>query len=93
MLSVTEEAREVLAKSLEASEAPENQSLRLERDGQGQFGLAFDEEREGDQVVEHAEKAVLLVAPETSALLDGAVLDVVATPEGKRLTLRMPESA
>lgn len=91
MLSVTDKAVDILAQSLEASEANEGQSLRLARTPQGEFGLAIDEEREGDQVVKHAEKPILVVDQEVSSALDGAVLDVVESPEGQRLTLRMAE--
>lgn len=91
MISVTEKAVDVLARTLEESDASEDQALRLARAPQGEFGLAIDEERSGDQVVKQAERAVLLVDEEVSAVLDGATLDVVESPEGTRLTLRMPE--
>lgn len=93
MLNVTDKALDVLAKSLDASEATEQQGLRLARTPQGEFGLAIDEEREGDQVVRQEERAVLLVDQEIASALDGATLDVIESPEGTRLTLRMPEEA
>lgn len=91
MLNVTEKARDILAQTLETSEAADEQGLRLARTPQGEFGLAIDEEREGDQVVKQDERPVLFVDQEVSTALDGAILDVDESPEGTRLTLRMPE--
>jgi Fe-S cluster assembly iron-binding protein IscA len=91
VLNVTEKAVDILANSLEASEATEEQSLRLARTPQGEVGLAIDEEREGDQVVKQEERAILVLDEEIATVLDGATLDVSDSPEGQRLTLRMPE--
>ncbi len=93
MLNVTEKAVDVLARSLDASDAGENHGLRLARTPQGEFGLAIDQEREGDQVVKLEERPVLFVGEDVSSDLDGAILDVVESPEGTKLTLRMPEGA
>jgi iron-sulfur cluster assembly protein len=89
-LSVTEKALDVLANTLEANEVEEGQGLRLARNAMGEFGLAIDEAREGDQVVEKDDKAVLFVDQEVSDSLDGATLDIASSPEGARLTLKMP---
>lgn len=91
MINVTEKAIDVLAITLSTNEAGEEQGLRLARNAEGQFGLALDEPREGDEVVKQEERPVLLVDKEVSSALDGAVLDVDETAEGARLTLRMPE--
>lgn len=91
MINVTEKAVDALAGSLQATEASPEQSLRLARTSQGEYGLAVDEEREGDQVIKQEERAVLLIDEEVSAALNGAVLDVVDSPEGQRLSLRMAE--
>jgi Fe-S cluster assembly iron-binding protein IscA len=91
VLSVTEKAVGALADSLESSEASGEQSLRLARTPQGEFGLAIDEERDGDQVVKLEEKAILVLDEEISTALDGAILDIADSPEGQRLTLRLPE--
>jgi hypothetical protein len=49
--------------------------------------LILDEEGEGDQVVEHEESKVLLLAREVSTLLDGCTLGVHEDAEGRRLSL------
>lgn len=90
MLNVTEEATEVLTKTLESNEIPDGQGLRLARNAAGEFGLAVDEKREGDHIVESSERAVLFVDQDVSQALDGAVLDVTEAPDGTRLALRMP---
>jgi len=91
MLNVTEKAVDALSSSLESSEATDEQSLRLALTPQGEFGLAIDEQREGDQIVKQEERAILVLDGEISAALDGAVLDATDSPEGRRLTLQMPE--
>ncbi len=91
MINVTEKAVDALANSLDSTEATPEQSLRLALTPQGEYGLAVDEQREGDQVIKQEERPVLLVAEEVSTALDGAVLDVVDSAEGQRLTLKMAE--
>ncbi len=91
MLNVTDKAVDVLADSLEASEATDQQSLRLTQNERGEYGLAIDEERDGDQVVKQEERAVLVLDADTAQALNGAVLDVVDSPEGQRLALGMAE--
>jgi Fe-S cluster assembly iron-binding protein IscA len=91
MLSVSERAAGLLRESLEASNTEETQVLRLVRMAEG-LGLAVDEEREGDQVVEHEDKKVLVIEPAISQALDGATIDAVQTPEGERLTIQRPEA-
>lgn len=90
MLSVTEQAADVLTKTLEANEIPDGQGLRLARNQSGEFGLAVDERREGDQIVSANDRELLFVESEISDALDGAVLDVTEAPDGARLALRMP---
>lgn len=91
MINVTAEAKVVLATTLEASEANEGQALRLALSPEGQYGLTIDGEREGDQIVEHGERAVLLLDSQVASSLDGATLEAVESPDGTRLTLRGEE--
>ncbi len=85
-LRVTEKAAELLKEiKLELASSPE-EVLRLVQRGGG-FELAFDQEREGDQVYRSGEEAVLLVAPDVAALLAEATIDAEETEEGPRLTL------
>lgn len=87
MLNVTEKAAGALLESLDASKSEESQLLRLTRAAEG-LGLALDQERDGDQVVEHDERKILVVEQDISQALDGATLDAVDTPEGPRLVLQ-----
>jgi len=90
LLSVTDQAADVLAKTLESGDIPDGQGLRLARNAAGEFGLAVDEKRDGDQIVQSSEREVLFVDEMVSQALDGAVLDVTEAPDGTRLALRMP---
>lgn len=87
MLNVTDKAAASLGESLELSRKGDFDVLRLTRQAEG-FGLALDEEREGDQVVLHEESKVLVIQPELSQELDGATVDVVNTPEGAQLIIK-----
>lgn len=91
MINVTEKALGMLENSLIANQANEGDALRLARNPEGEFGLALDQEREGDHVVKSEERPVLIVDKGVSDALDGATLDVDESPAGARLTLRMPE--
>jgi Fe-S cluster assembly iron-binding protein IscA len=93
MITVTDKAIDALAESLESSEASDEQRLRLARNPGGEFGLAIDEERDGDQVVKHNDRTVLVIDETVATSLDGATLDVVDLPEGQRLTLRMDDKS
>lgn len=53
-----------------------------------EFGLALDTPREGDEVLEHEGRSVLIVDAVTSGRLEQMTLDVVETPKGVRLGLR-----
>lgn len=98
MVSVTAEAKDLLQDLLQQAEqqgavVDENISIRLAQtapvEGETEqvgLSLVLDEAHEGDQVVEHEGKRVLLVDPSTSDLLQGITLDAVDTPEGRRLT-------
>jgi Fe-S cluster assembly iron-binding protein IscA len=50
--------------------------------------LQLDRPRDGDEVVEHRGRGVLVVDDASSDFLSGLTLDVVETPEGRALTLR-----
>jgi Fe-S cluster assembly iron-binding protein IscA len=51
------------------------------------LGLVLDQPTDGDAVVEHDGRSVLIVDETTAVLLDGLTLDVVETEQGARLSL------
>lgn len=89
MLNVTEKAAAALHDSLEANREEESQVLRLTPSGEG-LGIALDEEQEGDDVILHEDRKVLVIAPAIAEALDGATIDAVDTPQGHRLVLEPP---
>jgi Fe-S cluster assembly iron-binding protein IscA len=93
MLKVTGRALEAIASALDANQVQAEQALRLARNDEGGFGLAVDEQREGDEVVAHGERPVLFIEPDVSVQLDGVTLDLMESPQGRRLTLTMQEEA
>jgi hypothetical protein len=97
MISVTEESRRVF-RAIAPALLPEGKALRLERGWHGKTGkttavIRVAKPTKGDQpVMTEAGKVLLYVSEEASWECDGCVLDVEATPEGVRCTLRPPEA-
>jgi len=57
-------------------------------DGGGpRLGLTLDAPRDGDELVEHDGRLVLILGTSAAALLEDLTLDVIDTPEGTRLGL------
>ena len=87
MLTVTDEAKQLLKETLEKhSDNPET-GIRLSVKDEGQFSIVLDNESEGDQVVEHEGSKVLMVSSQLATDLSGSILDVRDTQEGKKLFL------
>ena len=93
MINVTASAKAVLHDALaKVGGGDEELAIRLapvgtEADGQVQLGLVLDRPQDGDQVVEHNGKKVLVVEQAIADRLDGITLDAIDTPEGRRLTI------
>jgi Fe-S cluster assembly iron-binding protein IscA len=92
MLNVSDKAIQVIEQALDSNEVEDKQALRLAKNDDGEFGLALDEQKDGDQVIAKEERALLYVDSEVSNKLDGATLDVVDSPGGVRLALSMPNN-
>ena len=96
MLHVTPEARLELHTMLQQAltNRPDTMAdcgFRLVADSGAEttaLGLALDSTRAGDQVIEHEGLTVLIIDGDASALVNGLVLDVIETPDGRGLTLR-----
>lgn len=94
MLTITEPAAEFLTRARDESDIPNDASLRIGAASDGDapgITLGFvDEPLKGDAVGE-SHGLPVCVAPEVSAALDSAVLDVVSDDEGAHLVL-VPEA-
>lgn len=84
MVTVTEQAAKILGEV--QAESSSAQALRIVS-APGGYQLTFDQEREGDQVVESEGKAVLLIASDVAESLDDATIDCERGPEGVRFFL------
>lgn len=87
MVSVTDRAVAVLARTLRDGEATRELGFRVVSSGPGEIALTIDEAREGDQVVRHQEQTVLLIEDWLASALDGSVLDIEEQEGGSSLTL------
>lgn len=65
----------------------EELGLRLGLSASQNVAFRLDRRREGDQVVKHESKNVLLIDSGMAERFDGATLDCVDTPSGPRLTI------
>jgi len=90
MVTVTERARVTLARLKDAAHVNDvNAGLRLSLvAGYGELGLQVDQVQPGDQVVEHAGTAVLLVDERIADALADAMIDTQPTAQGDALVLR-----
>lgn len=88
MLTVTESAKRLLKGTLAAHSDDPEVALRLSFNPPGEFGIVLDREAEGDQVVEHEDTKILLVASELAPVVEGVALDVEDTAEGAKLVIR-----
>ena len=88
MLTVTEEAKQILKeKLLDNTDDPEL-GLRLKGGPGGQLGLVLDKEVPEDYVVEQEGAKVLLVGEELADVVDELTLTTEDTPEGPKLIIR-----
>jgi len=90
MITVTAQAAEELKAMAQGQVTEAAEGLRLVPAGSGQLALTIDTVKEGDQVVEHEGVKILLVGPELADAVDGLVVDVKDTSEGRRLTISGP---
>lgn len=91
MLTVTENAKQLLKETLQAHTDDAETGLRLVLEPPGRLGLVLGRRGVGDQIVEHEGAKVLLVAPELVTLLDEVTIDTQDTPEGKKLVVSKGE--
>jgi Fe-S cluster assembly iron-binding protein IscA len=86
MVTVTEHAAQLLKEIQQGHEESADKVLRLVNQDDA-FQFAFDEPREGDQIVQSGDTDVLLVGTDVSELLGEATIDCQDTPAGPRFTL------
>jgi len=88
VISVTEHAKQVLKSILIDMEADPDEGLRLLPSPKGEFVLALDSPRSGDEVVEYEGSKVLLIGVEYFRFLNGKTVDCEDTEDGEVLLVR-----
>jgi Fe-S cluster assembly iron-binding protein IscA len=91
MVTVTDRARVALKGALSRSIDVAGVGLRLDVSDEGGLALYPDKPKDGDEVVEHEGKVLLLIAEDICRPLAGAMIDVAETPEGDRLVVTKPQ--
>lgn len=87
MLTVTDNAKQLLKETLLAHTDEAEFGLRLLVKPPGQFGLVLDRKSPDDTVIEHEGSKVLLVGHWLDELLDRVTIDVQDTPDGPKLAI------
>jgi len=88
MVTVTEDAKEVLRRALSSANITDPElGLRLVRGPTGRIEVVLDREKQGDQVVEHEGSKVLLIGEEMAVALQSLTIDCEDSPEGRCLVL------
>lgn len=88
MLTVTENAKEVLKGILNASSNDPELGLRLILDKDQKVKMALGGEEPGDQVIEHQGTKVLMVPSELTPMFDDITLDVEDSEDGPKLVVQ-----
>ena len=83
MLTVSEEAKEMITEMLEQNGEAEGAAVRLVA-GQGAFRLALDSPKPGDDKFEHNGRTVLVVSKAVSKALDQRNLTVEEKDSGEK---------
>ncbi len=91
-LTVTDRAAAALKETLDSLDHQPEETLRLvPRTANGttsELGLALDESRDGDQVVDYDGETVMVIDDGLSEALSAATLDLEEGPQGPALTLK-----
>jgi Fe-S cluster assembly iron-binding protein IscA len=85
-LKVTDQAAAALQQLLEDQDPKPAQVLRLVSNTEGNFLLALDTKKDGDQVVKHKGRMVMVIGPSVSEGLSGHTLDWKQTRSGRSFT-------
>ncbi len=87
MINITERAKQMLKKVLNANvDFPEGR-LRVMDRGQGKLGLGIDIEMPEDELVKYEGSTILVIEREFAANLKGITLDVEDSTKGPELVL------
>ncbi len=89
MISVSDQAAEVLLESLQQSGIAPEDGLRLTAQD-GTFELSVDSPTKGDRVIQRDGSNLIIVEEDLDQKIGEALIDVEDTPRGLELTLRLP---
>ena len=91
MFTVTDGAKELIAKALEMSEVGDDEALRIYVTDDGEFEMGVDLVHDDDEVIRDGGRPLVLVDPDMTWELEGATLDAQEGPEGLDLMLDLPD--
>ncbi len=87
MISVSDQAKEVLWSSLQSGGISTDQGLRLQQGPEG-FILELDKPTEEDRVIRHQHTPVLIIDGGLDEKVEDLLIDVTESPQGPQLTIR-----
>jgi hypothetical protein len=83
MVKVTDKAKEELKNMLLLHAKDTQACIMLACGSLGQFGLMLGKPKDGDEVIQHKGRGILIIGSEFKSVLDGAILNVEYS-NGKR---------
>jgi Fe-S cluster assembly iron-binding protein IscA len=92
MIHLTQRAADALKEMLTANQTPNDQGVKLFPDPSGGVAMMIAPASEGDEVVNEEGRLLLIVDAEIVGRVDGAVLDLTGSDDGKepRFEFRRP---
>ncbi len=87
MINITERAKQILKKILNANVDFPGGCLRVMDRGQGKLGLGIDIEMPGDELVKYEGSTILVIEREFAANLKRITLDVEESVKGPELVI------
>lgn len=97
MLNLTEKAIDKVKDFASSNEKYQGKSLRIFIQGGGcsgfQYGFAFDDQRDGDEIVESTEEVKVLVDPQSAPYLKGVTVDFIEDIRGSGFVVDNPNAS
>ncbi len=97
LLTLTEKAVDKVKDYATTNDKYKGKSLRIFVQGGGcsgyQYGFAFDDQKDGDEIISGSDDVQVLVDPQSAQFLKGAVVDFIEDLRGSGFTVQNPNAS
>jgi Fe-S cluster assembly iron-binding protein IscA len=87
MVTITDQAAQLLRATLAQARSQPGQTLRLVVREGGDFGLGLDQKRNGDQAITVHGENILIMAPDVAEALGEATIDIQNTDGTRKIVI------